>query len=226
MLRDTEVRVAFQTASAHDTLLAKQIVELVVSAARPHGLPLDFSVPTSLTVALVDDLHSEADAVAYPEHHTIVLPLDRVRTWDVQHLRNVLLHEWTHLAVRTNVPGDHLTPWLDEGFAEWSVGGVSCDILSRLYVSIQLRKGAVPLRLELDEFENRRLAYDYFTEFIGYLESRHSGLVSSGRLLQALRSTDPPTALHDEIGVPFGALVEQWSRHIEQRVSSATYICG
>lgn len=208
--RTAEARVAFPSADEFNVDLAMRTVAILQEPFIVPGIPAT-RLRRQLTVSFVRHMSHEVDGTIIPEHNMIIMPLDRALTWEIEYLRRVLRHEWTHLLTRTRLEGVTLPRWFDEGYAEWAAGGITCNMQARLDLSQQISGSEQrPRRLTQDEFSTQRVAYDHFASFVDYLDVSHNNIISSGRLFEGLRTGDVYTVLERETAMPFHILLRHW----------------
>lgn len=191
----------------------------------PNGFPFRRRVTISLAVEWPNPI---ADAWSRPAQALIVLPLSTALAWDDGKLRRIMRHELAHLGLAAYLEYRTIPQWFDEGFAEWSAGGLTCEGSWRIWIEVQ-RRGesgvAWPQQNETGSGLDDRLAYDLYSTFVEYLDTAWVGVVSSGALLSSVKEHGLNGAFREALGTDLGSLVEGWRMYVAQRFA-AEPACG
>ena len=184
------------------------------------GLPGEVAVERITIGLAMTPTRSDVEGWTSPTDGLVVLPLERALGWDEVWLRRVLRHEIAHIRMRRFLNGSSVPRWLQEGLAEWVAGSLTCEGEFRLWIELRRRTAG---HLSLPRLDDPwggvpdRLAYDFFATFVDFLEVLQPGVVSSGRLLEELRSNDIESALVVSVGMKLADAEEAWWRYLRQR---------
>ena len=190
------VRVVFPTGDGHVSREAARILdlleEMLAQGATAYGFPDAFVWDRRITVGLGTQAGTRPTmGRSVPRDGLIVLDANRVQYLDTPQLRRLLRHEVAHLLVGGVFDYRALPRWLQEGFAEWFAGGLTCGGEFRLWIELRRRHEADEELPSLDDTSwavlPERLAYDLFGSFFEFLGDRQPGFVSGGNFLETVR---------------------------------------
>lgn len=185
-----------------------RIVAKAVSAVR--GLPADAAPVKPIRVSVATHPQADADAVSFPQHRIIVLPARRWLDWSPEKLERTVQHEVGHIVLAHYLGLAPIARWLDEGFAEWTAGALSCEYETMVRIDIVGRGTSNPRRVasSVTSIHSSPLETAYLATFLHFLDT--DGLVSTGRLLDAVRKSGAEAALSELFGASLGALESRW----------------
>ncbi len=190
------VRIVFPVEAMHvsrdATRILKVLEDILAQEAPAYGFPDAFVWDRRVTVGLGTEAGTPSStAKSVPRDALIIVHANSVRSLDASQLRRLLRHEAAHLLVGELLDYRATPRWLQEGFAEWFAGGLTCDGEFRLWIELRRRSAADEELPRLDDASwavlPSRLAYDFFGSFFEFLEHRHPGLVSDGDLLERVK---------------------------------------
>jgi hypothetical protein len=182
------------------------------------GLPPHLLGGSDVSLHLTSELPQETAARADPELGVIYLPLTAV-DWSVEDLTRTLRHELAHIALARFLEFKSLPAWLEEGFAEWAAGGLTCTQEARVRLDLVTRRRlqrVVPGLYELDAAP-RPLAYAYYGLFIAHLDSRSGGSLANGSFWRVLKGEGIVSGLRTMFGADLVALEGEWQKHLNRR---------
>jgi len=111
-----------------DSMSAMRVLNALWDAVKTtRGLPLAVARRGSIKIAMATQPNADADAVSFVGERIIVLPSRRWLAWSSGKLDRVLQHEVGHIVIAEYLGSSSIPHWLDEGFAEWSAGALSCE---------------------------------------------------------------------------------------------------
>ena len=200
----------FPISARVDSTSGLRVLRAVSAAVIVRGLPADAVANRSVVVSLGTDIDPNVDAVSYADQSLIVLPMQRWKSWTNAKLTRVIRHEVAHLAFRTYLRGANAPLWLNEGFAEWSAGPLTCEYETLLRLDLSTNGDRATRRFFLTDASRgaTQLGTAYFSTFLEYLD--REGAVSDGRLLGAVRQHGISTALRQLFGSTLESLEKQW----------------
>lgn len=215
--------------AASDSLVARRVLDFLVSQSRLPGLP--DTVPSGVTAvmahtpeafdALTGGVVPEWRAgVAVPARRLLVVPTgEGPRILDPEG-RRTLRHEWAHLGLHTYLDALRIPRWFDEGYAQWASGGF--DATEAWKLRIQLALGKTP---PLDSLSLRwprgrtaaDAAYLLAASAVTYLlaEGGERGLTLFLERWRRGRSFEQ--ALRATFGVTGSQFEEDWRKHVRSR---------
>ncbi len=191
-------------------------------ATRPQfpGLPPTARFDDRVTISFaVAEAKVGIEGWSRPEQALIVLPLDRFLAWDDDRLGRVLRHEYAHIRMHAFLGLDDPPQWLQEGFAEWAAGGLTCQSAWRLWFDARQRSDSErsPPLSDLWRKYPDRLAYDYSASFFEFLEAKRPGFVSGGSLMKAIRDYGLASAFAAVWGAELEVAEDDWRRYLADR---------
>ncbi|MDT8340712.1 MAG: hypothetical protein RQ751_04300 [Longimicrobiales bacterium] len=206
-----------------DSLLADAVGAALTTTGPLPGLP--GVVPRDLEVVLAPDADAFARAtggapphwsagVAIPSEGRIVLPVWRGSELTRGSAREVIRHEWAHVAVYRGSGGLRPPRWFSEGYAEWAAGW---DRTRAWRLRVLLAAGGVPSldSLSFDWPAGRvpaETAYLLSASVVEYLVEA-SGPVGLETLFRHWRESGSfEQGLRRTYGVSSGQLEEDWRR--------------
>jgi hypothetical protein len=172
---------------------------------QPAGAPPSWSVGT-----------------AFPGLNLICLRSPRGMRGGRIEIKEVLQHEYAHLALAVALKGNEAPQWLDEGFAMlqsrgWSLSWTYClsrGVLSKSLIPLEALANGFPLNEHQAE-----LAYAESFSFVSYIKQAF-GPVALPRLISGLsHGLDTETALQQATGLGMKDLERRWKEGLRKRYS-------
>ena len=222
-------RVVFPATATLDPRAVGRILDSLDEADVVRGFPNGFPFRRRVTISLaVEWPNPNADGWSRPAQALIVLPLSMALAWDDGKLRRIMRHELAHLGLAAYLEYRTIPQWFDEGFAEWSAGGLTCEGSWRIWIEAQ-RRGetgvAWPQQNGTGSGLDDRLAYDLYSTFVEYLDTTWVGIVSSGALLSSVKEHGLNGAFREALGTDLRSLLDGWRMYVAQRFATEP-ACG
>ena len=215
-------RVLYPAQSKLESDDAERILYVLETVAPTSGLPVDYAQPGSVTVSLARKGVPGLDGWTSVEKRLIVLPLERAIRWPEEKLRNVLEHEMAHIAVFDFFGVQGVLPaWFEEGFAEWTAGGLSCEGHIRLEIEVRRRVALGLLLPSVDsdwEALPARLAYDVAASFVGFIAGRLERGKGIGKMMDNVKTHGWQSGVEMTLGVGLDVLEAAWQAEVEEKV--------
>jgi hypothetical protein len=165
--------------------------------------------------------------MAIPSARLIILPLSRLRLWNRERLTRLLRHEIAHLEVAAFLGHVALPKWFEEGFAEWSVGGLTCEAEAMIGLDLarNRKRDGWPSISALTNRRQTPLTYYYYASFVDFLD-RTDSVVSGGRLFAEIQRRGFAQALAALLTNDLSLVEVSWRAHLTSRydatIGSAT----
>lgn len=193
-----------------DSARARHVLRAVESGKTVRGIAEEYSLNHRLVVTLALEANRNADAVSYVDQGLIVLPANLWREWPLETLERIVRHEVNHHALSGYLAGRSVPYWLQEGFAEWAVGGLSCEYEALLRLDL-LDRGPLEIERTIAGFasgSSSRIETAYSVTFLEFLDENHA--VSDGRFLAAVKEFGVSEALQRLWGASIDVLERRW----------------
>lgn len=219
-LSEEQVRVVFPAHERADSAKVLILIDALHSQVPLRGLPADVLAGKKVTISLASQWPSGLYGRSSPIHYLIILPFAEAFSWEPDKLRRVIRHELAHIGLGTFLGYAQVPRWFDEGFAEWSVGGLTCEgeIRVRLEISMRRREQDPPPSLFVPGGLGRsRLRYDLFATFFEYIDEKWGRVVESGKLLDAVKANGVHLGLVRALGENVEALEDGWRSYLLDR---------
>ncbi len=218
---DDEIRVVFPSETTIDSALASEIISIVRIHRRTPGFPSDLLTRIRITVSLAAARSEHTAATAVPAQRLIIIALEDATQWDRSMLERTIRHELGHLASSVYFNGGKLPRWFEEGIAEWTAGGVTCEGQLRLRVRFLVDRTSMPAAARLPErleFGKSRVAYDLYATFIEFLEQVAPGAMGTGKLLAEVKQAgDAYIGVQAALGLHWQIVEERWVDYLRER---------
>jgi hypothetical protein len=216
-LGNERVRVVFPRQGAVDSTKAQLLIDTFEDLVPLPGLPRDILRGKRITFSLAAQPSQGVDGSADPFQQLIILPFSNAFEWEPAKLRRVIRHELAHVGMGIVFNYAMLAPWFQEGFAEWTAGGLTCEGETRIRVDMMMRRRlnrAPPNFLSVPTHGTPRLAYDYFGTIFDYIDKRWGGVVTDGTLLTGIKEHGLHGGLQRVLAVGLIELEERWQSHL------------
>lgn len=211
------VRIVFPTEESVDPEKARRLIEILEAQGSIAGLPPGTAADKRITVSLAAELPGGIQATSSAADRLIILPLDAALQWEPARLRRVTRHEMAHIGLGVFLDHAAVPVWFQEGFAEWAVGGLTCEGEVRIRLDLLTRRRKAeptPRPFGSGGLDRSRLSYDYFATVFEYLEIRGKGVVADGRLLKAVKANGVTAGIAQLFGADFEELAEGWQVYL------------
>lgn len=216
-LGNERVRVVFPRQDAVDPVKAQLLIDTFDELVPLPGFPLDILRGKRITLSLAAQPSQGVDGSADPFQRLIILPFSNAYKWEPAKLRRVIRHELAHIGMGIFFNYAMLAPWLQEGFAEWTAGGLTCEGETRIRVDMMMRRRlsrAPPNFLSVPTHVSQRLAYDYLGTVFDYIDESWGGIVTDGTLLAAVKEHGLHVGLQRVLAADLVELEEGWQSHL------------
>jgi len=213
------INVVFGASDSVAPSQVKRLVELVRETDSLRRFPRRYIGSRPITISLIARERQGIEAAAYGEERTIVLPLEAALAWRTEDLRSLLRHELTHIALAGGRTSFQLPKWFQEGFAEWTAGGLTCQGAARIRVNMLLRPEFLKDTSMFKEpaFAASRVGYDVFSTFFEFLEERSTGVNLS--LLDSLDAYGLENGIRRATRADLPTLQREWRIYAMRRYS-------
>ncbi len=169
-------------------------------------------------------------AFAVPGKDLIVINYSKVNIQPFS-LDITLKHELCHLLLHSQISGDILPKWLDEGLCQWVSDGMS-DVVINQKRSLLNRAAFRDTFIRLDylrrhfpnEKEGLLLAYEESKSFSAYIINRF-GKEGMLKILNYMkRGEDLDSALIKVVSMPLPSLERAWHNSLQEKITWFTYL--
>ncbi len=229
--REGAVRWVYPTSAESEVVELKQARQKAWQAlGRELGQPLapELDVRVALNPEQMQALAPKgqrlpgyASGVAFPEQGLILLTFAEPGTFLRPNMRDLLVHELSHVALSRAVDGHPVPRWFSEGVAMHQAGEHSLSRVRTLWEGT-LRGDLIPMRELSQRFPSDRdqvdLAYAEAADLVGHMLEGRQGPERFAALIAGLRAGKPfeqvvSTAYHQ----PIEQLEQQWRTQLLQR---------